>query len=145
MRNALVLALVGCLLGACVSPTDPLGREDALVDAQRKYTELIRWGDVEFAVQYVVPEMREDFLRLAKTMAHLRITDYEIGEIRFGERSADVTVVYRGYDVTQALERSAREHQEWVRESYQNSSWQVRPQLQAVVDALGGIPPSAAR
>jgi hypothetical protein len=145
LRIVLVFALAGCLLGGCVSPTDPLGREDALQESQRKYTELIRWGDVERAVQYVVPEMRDEFLKLAAKMSHLRITDYDIGEIEFGERSASVTVVYRGYVIAQALERSGREQQEWVRDGIKNSSWQVRPQLQEVVDALEGLPPSAAR
>lgn len=144
MRTALLLALVGSLLAGCVSPTDPWGREDALEEAQRKYTELIRWGDVERAAQYVVPDQRDAFLRLAASMAHLRITDYEIGEIEFGEASASVTVVYHGYEVAQLLERSGREHQEWVREGIDNT-WQVRPQLQRVVHALEGLPPSAAR
>ena len=49
-------------LASCISPTDPLGREEALEVAQKKYTELIRWGDVERAVTYVEEDLCVEFL-----------------------------------------------------------------------------------
>ncbi len=67
MRGRLAL-VVFTLLSGCVSPSDPLGRQDALEEAQQKYTELVRWGDVERAGKFVDPAMRDDFLRLSKEL-----------------------------------------------------------------------------
>jgi hypothetical protein len=134
-----------CLaLAACISPTDPLGREDALQDAQKKYTELIRWGDVQRAGAYVDPELREEFLALASSMEDLRITDFEIGEIEFDHDSARVSVTYRGYRVSEFVERSAQEVQQWHRDGLDND-WLVRPGLHDVVTAIEGRPAGTRR
>ncbi|MGH0031874.1 MAG: hypothetical protein ACQGVC_18960 [Myxococcota bacterium] len=58
MHRWLALATAAWLLAGCVSPTDPLGREDALEDAQQRYTDLIRWGELEKAALFVDPEQR---------------------------------------------------------------------------------------
>ena len=135
--RGLAAALLFLALAGCVSPTDPFGRQDALEDAQKKYTELIRWGDVEQAVAYVDPEQAESFLVLAGSMSNLRITDFEIGEIDFGHEDAHVTVIYRGYSVTEFVERSAREKQEWHRDGMDNE-WRVRSDFHDVVATLQG-------
>ena len=106
-RLALAMGFLGC-----VSPTDPLGREDALEDAQQRYTDLVRWGELEKAGTFVDPELRDDFLALAEDYAALRITDFEIQEIHYGEHGkldASVTVVYKGYLVSTLIERTAPE------------------------------------
>lgn len=135
-----VLTLLAGSFAACVSPTDPLGRQDALAEAQRRYTEMVRWGDVEEAGRYVDPAVRDDFMQLAKQIEDPRITDYEIGEIEHGEDKAFVTVTYEGYAVATLVERSARERQEWFRDPGLKNVWHVRPELAEVVAALRGAP-----
>lgn len=135
--RGLAAALLCLALAGCISPTDPLGREEALETAQKKYTELIRWGDVTRAGAYVDPEQRERFVALADTAANLRITDFEIGEIEFDHDSARVLVTYSGYSVTEFVERSAREEQNWYREGMDNN-WLVRTDLHDVVATLQG-------
>jgi hypothetical protein len=137
MRGLAASLLCLTLGAACVSPTDPLGREDALQEAQKKYTELIRWGDVQRAGMYVDPELRESFLELADSMADLRFTDFEIGEIDFDHDTATVSVTYRGYRVSEFVERSASEVQQWHRDGLKND-WLVRPELHDVVAAIEG-------
>jgi len=133
-----VLLSLSLALGGCISPTDPLGREEALEIAQKKYTELIRWGDVERAVSYVEEDMREDFLELAGSMKDLRITDFDIGEIEFTKDKATVTVTYHGYSEAVYVEHSAREVQEWERKEGLDNQWCVRPELDVVVAKLQG-------
>lgn len=140
LARAAVLVLLAGAFGACVSPTDPLGREEALEEAQRRYTELVRWGEAEQAGRYVDPELRDEFVRLARQLGDLRITDYEIGEIERQDDSAVVTVTYEGYAVATLVERSARERQEWFRAPGLANVWLVRPGLAEVVAALRGTP-----
>ena len=150
LRLALVLLAAPML--ACISPSDPLGRVETLQELQRKYTELIRWGEVERAVQYVDPEQHEAFLAIADEFEELRITDYEVGEldIRGGfhvdtNRSpeegdvatVDITVIYKGYVISQMIERSFRETQQWYRDSVSNT-WRVRPDLDGLLDGIHG-------
>ncbi len=137
MRGRLAL-VVFTLLSGCISPTDPLGRQDALEEAQQKYTELVRWGDIERAGKFVDPAMRDGFLRLSKQLEQLRITDFEIGDIEHGDKSAVVTVTYQGYSVATLIERSARERQKWYREEGFANVWRVRPELADVVATLRG-------
>lgn len=139
---ALTAALVwlpGGLVG-CVSPTDPLGRQDALEETQRRYTELVRWGELEKASTFVDPELQADFMALEQDYDALRITDFEISEIVYEEEGASVTVSYEGYLMTTLIERSAREEQQWYREEGLGNVWRVRPQLDAVLAALRGSP-----
>lgn len=137
MHRVLALALCGCFL-ACVSPTDPLGRQDALEEAQQRYTDLVRWGELEKASQFVAPELRGPYVALAKDFEGLRITNFEISDIVYGDDDARVTVFYEGYVVAQLVERSAREQQEWYREEGLKNVWRVRPQLDQVMDTLHG-------
>lgn len=142
--RGLAASLLCLALAACVSPTDPLGREEALEEAQKKYTELIRWGDVQRAGAYVDPELLDEFLELAGSMEDLRFTDFEIGEIEFDHDSARVSVTYRGYRVSEFVERQAREVQEWHRDGLKND-WRVRPGLHDVVAAIEGRGTAARR
>lgn len=138
------LALILCATSfvACVSPTDPLGRQDALEETQKKYTDLIRWGEVERAVRYVDPELHGPFLEAAPGFSDLRITDFEIGEITSTKDSATIEVTYKGYVVSQAVERTARETQHWYRDTIYND-WRVRPELGKLLRELQGVRESA--
>ena len=143
-RLAWVVWIAVAVLGSsCFSPTDPLGRQEALEEMQRKYTDLVRWGDLERAEKFVDPELRDNFKREAGGLAGLRITDHEIGEIEYGEDSAIVTVTYKGYATATLVERTSRERQEWVRVAGLQNVWHVRPELGDVIAELRGRPRAA--
>jgi hypothetical protein len=139
MRLRLVLPIL-LLAAGCVSPSDPLGRRDALEDAQKRYTDLIRWGDAERAVKFVDPELREQFLAHAGDLESLAISDYDVGEITYGDddRTAKVDVTYRGFSLKQLVERKVHVTQEWHR--VDGNDWLVRPELEDVVAQLKGTP-----
>ncbi|MGH7336414.1 MAG: hypothetical protein ACREI7_02440, partial [Myxococcota bacterium] len=111
-----------------------------LKQAQRKYVEGLRWGNLEKSAKYVDPEMRDEFLALAAAFETIRITDYDIGEVELDEETlaqAEVDVTYRGYVLPQFLEKRVREHQVWYRDEESGSEWRVRPQLAAMLDGIG--------
>jgi len=100
--RSLILVLAGLmLLGAagCMTVTDPLGHRDALEDAQKRYTDLIRWRDAERAAIFVDPEMRKDFLEQAEELENLEISDYELGT----SSSATVTRLRRSTSRIEAI------------------------------------------
>ncbi|MGH0031485.1 MAG: hypothetical protein ACQGVC_16950, partial [Myxococcota bacterium] len=91
------------------------------------------------------PEQRAAYMQTAKAFAALRITDFEINEIRYGDDDDAVVIVsYRGYHPAHLVERTARERQEWFRVSGGlGNNWFVRPQLDHVLAALQGRAPTA--
>lgn len=129
----IVLATAGCM-----TVTDPLGHRDALEDAQKRYTDLIRWRDAERAAIFVDPEMRKDFLEQAGELENLEISDYELGDLEFGDgdETATIDVTYRGYSLSHLVERKIRVTQEWHRD--EGNTWLVRPDLEDVVAKLRG-------
>lgn len=139
--GALALALALAATG-CVSPSDPLSHMDSLEYAQKRYTEAIRWGDLERAARYVDPEMRDDFLALSEAFEDIRITDYEIGEVEMADEEklhAEVSVTYKGYALPYYVENSTRDLQVWQRvESLGDHRWQVKPELEPLIVGLGG-------
>lgn len=145
MRSALLLLATVVVLGAsgCMSVVDPLGHRDALEDAQKRYTDLIRWRDAERAAVFVDPELRKDFLEQAKALETLEISDYELGDLEFGQgdETAKIDVTYRGYSLSHLIERKVRVTQEWHRD--EGNHWLVRPDLQDVVAELRGLPQQA--
>ena len=145
MRRWLALAgvLVLAPVAGCVSFTDPLGRHEALEETQRKYTDLVRWGDLEAAEVFVDPEFREEFKDLAADFAKLRITDHAVGEIEHGGRTAYVSVTYKGYSIVHLVEHTSKERQEWIRSGITNA-WHVRPQLAVLLAELQGLPRASA-
>lgn len=140
MRAALWIAAIAVGLTACVSPKDPWERAEALKQAQRRYAEGLRWGNLEKSAKYVDPKMRDEFLALATAFESVRITDYDIGEVELDEKTlaeAEVDVTYHGYVLPQFLEKKVQEHQVWYRDDESGSEWRVRPQLAAMLDGIG--------
>ncbi len=117
--------------------SDPLGRQHSLKEAQRDYTKFVRWGDIEAASEYVDPAVREAFLGYGPVFEDLRITEFDISKISYGEgrTSASVRVTYHGYSVASLIEKQIRETHEWVRPGRGNTWW-VRPDLDY---EIGGI------
>jgi hypothetical protein len=136
-----VVAFAAALLAfGCASVSDPLGHRDALTDAQKRYTDLIRWRDAAKASIFVEPEVRKEFLAQAGLLDTLEISDYEIGDFEWGEddKTAKVPVTFRGYSLSHLVEHKIVVLQEWHRG--EDGSWRVKPDLDAVVAALRGTP-----
>jgi len=134
------LALIALGVSACVSPSDPWERAKALEQAQRKYSEALRWGNLEKAAKYVDPEMRSDFLALSPVFDTVKISDYDIGEVEMNEEtlaSAEVDVTYHGYALPTYVEKRVRDHQVWYRDEKLGNQWRVRPELAAMLDGIG--------
>ena len=136
MLSFALLATLGC----ASNPFGVSSKESALEDAQRRYTELVRWGEIGSASFYVDPAMADDYLDAAKLFQDIRFTDFESGALRFGEGSntATVNVVYRAYSIKTLVEKTFRERQEWYREAAADNGWRVRPNLAAIVRELSG-------
>ena len=133
-------ATVAIGLAACVSPSDPLERGEALKECQLRYTEALRWGDLDKAARYVDPEMRSDFLALADAFENVRITDYDIGELDLNKETlaqAEVDVTYRGYVLPVYVEKRIRDHQVWYRDDESGREWRVRPELASLLEGIG--------
>ena len=64
----------------------------------------------------------------------IRITDFEVGQIDFGEEHATATVrvTYHAYSMQSMLEREIEETQRWERVGKGNE-WFVRPELEGLV------------
>ena len=131
-----LLAMLGC----ASNPFGDSDKQSALVDAQRKYTELVRWGEIESASIYVDPAITGDYLDTAQRFEDIRFTDFESGALQFGEGSntATVNVVYHAYSTKTLVEKTLRERQEWYREASADNDWRVRPNLAAMASKLSG-------
>jgi hypothetical protein len=132
------LASTGCaLIGELADPT---GRQKALENSQRRYTELVRWGELERASEYVDPELQNEFLDHAEAFSTIRFTDYESGQLQMDESrmSATAIVVYHAYSLSTLSEKRIRESQEWYRDEKTFIGWRVRPQLRQVISGVTG-------
>ena len=140
MRYALVPVLGFALLMTLGCANSIRKKESALEDSQRKYTELVRWGEIESASAYVDPEISEAFIDAAAHFKDIRFTDFESGPLQFGEESetATVSVVYHAYSTRTLVEKRFVEHQQWYREVDSENIWRVRPNLDSVAKKLNG-------
>jgi len=142
MRFGLVPVLCFALLSALGCATSVFdttrSKQSALEEAQRKYTELVRWGEIESASAYVDPEITQAFIDAAARFKDIRFTDFESGPLQFGEDSetATVSVVYHAYSTRSLVEKRFVEHQEWYREADSENAWRVRPNLDSVAEKL---------
>ncbi len=132
-----LVALVFITNAGCINMlADPLGRRSALKEVQLKYTQAIRWGNLEKASEFVDPDLREEFLGLLDAFEKIRVTDYDIGSIQYESSDlATVTVTYHAYTVGTYLDRSMREKQVWRRVGI-GTQWWVEPQLEVLLGAL---------
>jgi hypothetical protein len=147
-RKAVIALLLTSLLGSsgCIWPLvadivqDPMGRHAAFDLAQRKYTNAVRWGDIEGAVRLVHPDDQREFLSYEGSFKGIRVTDFEVGETHFGENSqtATIRVTYWAYSLNTMQEKKIKEEQQWERLSAGND-WVVRPKLSGLVDQVSDL------
>jgi hypothetical protein len=136
MTTALAVATFA-VLGCSSTFSNPSGKKNALEESQRRYTELVRWGEIERASAFVDPELLDDFLDQAVEIQRIRFTDFESGPPRFsdGNDTASVTVIYHAYSLSTLVEKQIREKQEWYRDGALNM-WMVRPEIAGIASAF---------
>jgi hypothetical protein len=139
MAAVLVMSLA-MGLGCASSLADPTGRFNSLEEAQRRYTKLVRWGEIKRASMYVEPELRDEFVSYATVFEKIRITDTDTDEIRLdpGESSASIDVIYHGYSNATFIEKRIFETQQWTRHDGMKNIWLVKPEIEQLAAAFVG-------
>jgi hypothetical protein len=144
MRHALAALLLaattvapGCWF-VSYGKIDPLSSGAAFDDAQRRFTQLVRWGQWEKASEMVAPDSRSRFAEVMKSLSDVRFTDWEIVQLEMGEgfHTAHVVVRVAGYRESTLTHHEARMAQEWERKDGISSHWIVRPALDEVQGAF---------
>jgi hypothetical protein len=133
------LAALTLLAGAGCASTfaDPTGRLTALENAQKRYTQLVRWGEIRRASAYVEPELRAEFLSYEPLFEKIRITDTEAEEVTLEtEDTASVAVTYHAYSLATFQEKRILETQAWTRYDGVKNNWLVRPEISEFVEAF---------
>ena len=136
---AALSASFGCaILDMKMKDFDPMQRRNNFEQAQHKFTTLVRWGHIDDASRYVIAEQRADFMSLAPGLVDLRFTDYEIIEIDMAEdyQTAVVDIRYRGYRLSQPVERTVDLQQKWHRDPL-DGDWTVEVELDTIRKGLG--------
>jgi hypothetical protein len=139
--STLLLVMIATL-GCASSFSDPSGKHRALKIAQRRYTELVRWGEIDRASAFVDPDLQEEYLDQATKMKAIRVTDFDSNMPRYRDEdnAATVIVVYRAYSLTTFVEKEIREKQEWYRAEGLKNQWRVRPELDRIVAVTTASP-----
>ena len=111
-------------------------REYALMETQKRYTSLVRFGSINQAARYVDPEQSGDFVESFPAKGDLVFTDHTIGPIEFtgdesDRKTAEVLVTYSAYHTFSLIVFDVTEVQEWYRDGVGNS-WLVRPRFEGL-------------
>ena len=133
---ALVLFLTN-LTGCALDLKDPFNDRAFLDDTQKEFSQSLRWGAIEKAAAFVVPEQRAEFDQLKPTLSELRITDYEMMSLeRLSDTEAKAAVRYRGYTLSSPIERSIVINETWILDPATHH-WMVRLEVARLRKALG--------
>ena len=139
-RITVALAALALLasLGCASSFVDPTGRLTSLENAQREYTNSIRWGEIQRAAAFVEPEYREEFVNLAPLFEQIRITDadFDAPALEPSKDKSNVEVTYHAFSLATFQEKRIVETQQWTRHDGIQNRWLVRPEIAAIVEAF---------
>ena len=146
LRNSCAVVVLAFALGGLTSSgcsfgeiylTDPLLREATLDEAQRRYSNLVRWSAFSKAAKFVAPEAREDFLAKLPSMKIFRFSDYESPPVALDDKGeAIVRVTYFGYSTVSPFEVEVHETQSWKRSGITND-WRVTSEFEGLAAATG--------
>jgi len=133
---AVLLLLAG--MGCASSFADPSGRLTSLEEAQRRYTQLVRWGEITRASAFVEFDLREEFLSYKPFFEQVRITDVDTADVNLdpSQDTAAVDVTYHAYSFRTFEEKRIFETQKWTRYDGLYNNWLVRPEIQEIVAAF---------
>jgi hypothetical protein len=134
MRGAAWLVAAALFAGCAALDYD---KRVAFEESQKRFTQYVRWGKIAKASEYVVPEIREEFLALTPELTDLRLTDWEVLDMDVDDDLAHATVDvrYTGYRLSQLVERSVDVTQEWTRNP-ESGQWQVTLEVAKIRAAL---------
>ena len=137
----LVFALGGLTSSGCsfgeIYLSDPLLRQAALDETQRRYSALVRWSAFAKAARYVEPEAREDFLAQLPGMKTFRFSDFESEPVELNDQGeAIVRVTYYGSSTASPFEVEVYETQHWKRSGITND-WRVTSEFKGLAAAAG--------
>jgi hypothetical protein len=144
LRNSLIIASAmlllssfGCAFGE-LRPNDPFQRQYSLEQAQKRYSDLVRWSKFGEAAGFVAPADRAQFVKDMPNFRHIRFTDHESSPWELDEemRTTTIEVTYMGYSMRTPLEISVHETQVWSREGNGNH-WTVKSNF-TDLDRLAG-------
>lgn len=112
---------------------DPMAHGDHFDESRKRFTRMIRWGQIERAGEYVVASERDAFFQAATVLRGVRFSDYEVlrVDVEEGFDTAIVEVMFRGYTLASSIERSVAVTQSWERNT-EESGWKVRPEIQVL-------------
>jgi len=121
---------------------DLLGRRADFNDAQKHYTQSVRWGELDKAAEYVDPKQRDAFQDEAQLLADVRFTDWETQHLDVAPdlKSATAIVIYHAYLERALTEISYRETQSWTFDETTHT-WVVTPGLADLPRLLGKVAP----
>lgn len=112
MRNLLLLSLIAISLVSCATAQS----RDAFDMSLEKYNQLVRWGDLDRAALFCTASISEEFRERAKSAGNVRITDYQIIDVKYDEKAleASAVVTFSYYVLTSGLVNKVTDNQKWV-------------------------------
>jgi hypothetical protein len=146
MRNAfavLLLAAAAALSSGCLlshGQLDLLGSGTAFDETQERFNRLVRWGHWEMAAELVADDQREHFVDVMETLRDVKFTDWEIlvMDVAKGFDTAHVSVRLEGYKKSSLVYYEGVLEQDWTRIQGIESTWVVRPNVDALSVAFAG-------
>ena len=134
MRRVLFAVAIGlsctALLGCPYVPTNASKMQEAASD----FNTNVRFGRNELAVEQVLPESREDFLRHRKTWGkELTVADYELVSAKMvDDDNADVCIKYNWYNVSDNDLHITTVKQRWKK---RKGSWKLATEVRSDGDS----------
>ena len=131
---ALVLPLA-LGLAACAS-FDVFGESDAFEEQQKKFSQLVRWGQMDAASRFVIADQRKDFLALGPELSNMQFSDYEILFVDLSDdfQEATVDVRFEAFNRASLVQRNVSMTQEWSRD--ETGEWVVTLDMERLRTAL---------
>ena len=116
---------IGCAFGE-FRPNDPFKREYSLEQAQKRYSDLVRWSKFKEASLFMERDARLAFEAKMPDFREIRFTEHQTEPWTLDEemRATVVNVTYRGYSMSVPVEVEVHETQTWTREGKGNN-WKV--------------------
>jgi hypothetical protein len=140
----LTLTVLG--LGGCAVETPsgtagfyPLDNKKTFEEAQKRYTNNIRYGLFEDAMPFVEPELQPRFQQAMRDFRELRFSDYTVENVEIDplRTKATAVVLYKGYWLSSPYERELRIVQRWRRE-VPTHDWYVTPDFERMLNPSDG-------
>lgn len=138
MKTARMLLLLLCCLStaACAYSSKSGMREDFEMQ-MKNFNKMLRWQEMEQAgMLYVIPEMRETFMKGAESARKkgITITDYRIltSECLPEKESATAVALFEYYNLPSNRVKSVTYYQEWIySDSGDKKGWKLKSRLPA--------------